>query len=190
MNKPVIYVAIHYRLSILGFARTPILKDQHSLNVGIRDQIAGFQWVQDNIAAFGGDPEKMLSAGCTFASVHLMAYGGEQGVPVNRVWAISGPPGTALNMSSEVTEKRTKAVAQSVGCKQEKEAEKQQCLREIPMEELLDKIMEYSVGNHSLTGLFTFIPSVDDDIFSDRPSELYKAGRFVKNEVKPLLRLL
>jgi carboxylesterase type B len=187
INQPIIYVAIHYRLTIFGFARTPLLKDQLSLNVGIRDQRAGFQWVKDNIEAFGGDPERItvfgLSAGGTFASLHLMAYGGEQGVPFNRVWAMSGPPGTALNMSSEITEMHTIAVANNVGCEQKDEADVLQCLRKVPVDTLLDAAMKYSVANHPPAGLFTFIPSIDGDMFPHRPSELYKAGRFVKGEL-------
>jgi carboxylesterase type B len=188
LDNPVIFVAINYRLTVFGFARMSILKDQQSLNLGIRDQRTGFQWVKDNIEAFGGDPDRVtvfgLSAGGTFASLHMVAYGGEQGVPFNQVWAMSGPPGTALNMSSEVTEVHTTAVAQSVGCKQEEEEGVLQCLREVPMQELLDAAMGYSVANHPPAGLFTFIPSVDHDMFPDRPSTLYKAGRFAKGEPK------
>lgn len=48
------------------------------------------------------------------------------------------------------------------------------------MEKLLDVAIEYSVNNHPPMGLFTFIPSVDGDILPDRPSVLYKSGRFNK----------
>jgi carboxylesterase type B len=83
IGKPIIFVAINYRLTAFGFARLPILEEQKSLNVGLRDQRMGMQWVKNNIEVFGGDPDKItvfgLSAGGTFASLHLMAYGGEQG---------------------------------------------------------------------------------------------------------------
>jgi carboxylesterase type B len=183
-KTPIIYVALNYRLTIFGFARTPLLKDEKSLNVGIRDQRAGFQWIKDNIADFGGDRERMtvfgLSAGGTFASMHLMAFGGEQGVPFTQVWSTSGPPGTALNMTSTATEDHTKTVALKVGCDQSQDIEMLSCMRDIPMETLLGAAMEHSVENFPPAGLFTFIPSVDDDMFPDRPSALYKTGRFVK----------
>jgi carboxylesterase type B len=184
LDMPVIYVALNYRLTIFGFARTPLLKDQQSLNVGVRDQRVAMQWVKDNIAHFGGDPDRItvygLSAGGTFASLHLVSYGGETGVPFNRVWSMSGPLGTPLNMSSSVTEMHTSAVARDVGCNQDGDAEVLACLRDVPMEELLDAAMEYSVANQPPAGLFTFIPSVDGDMFPERQSVLYKAGRFVK----------
>ncbi|KAK7756217.1 hypothetical protein SLS62_001810 [Diatrype stigma] len=185
LGKPIIHVVINYRVTIFGFARLPILKDQKSLNAGMRDQRAGFQWVKDNIAAFGGDPDRItsfgLSSGGTFSMVHLMTYGGEQGVPFTQAWAMSGPPGTALNMSSDATEIHTRAVAEKLECGQEKSDEDiLECLRAIPMDKLTQTAMEYSVSNHPPAGLFTFIPSVDGDFLPDRQSALYKAGKFVK----------
>jgi carboxylesterase type B len=92
---------------------------------------------------------------------------------------MSGPPGTALNMSSDATTQHTLAVAENVGCSQS--GEKQlDCLRAIPMEKLLDAAITYSVANHPPAGLFTFIPSVDGDFFPDRQSVLYRSGRLVK----------
>lgn len=184
IGKPVIYVAINYRLTIFGFARLPLLKARKSLNVGIRDQRLAFQWVKDNIEKFGGDPDKItvygLSAGGTFTSLHLVAYGGKRSLPFSQAWVMSGPPGTALNMSSDATTTHTLAVAERLKCDSKDEAALLQCLRNTPMNTLLTIAMEYSVSNHPPAGLFTFIPSVDGDMFPDRPSVLYREGNFVK----------
>jgi hypothetical protein len=56
IKSPVIYVALHYRLTTFGFAWTPLLKNEMSLNVSVRDQRLGFLWIKDNFADFGGDP--------------------------------------------------------------------------------------------------------------------------------------
>ncbi|KAL2272312.1 hypothetical protein FJTKL_06957 [Diaporthe vaccinii] len=189
LDKPIIHVAVNYRLTIFGFARLPTLQDQKSLNVGMRDQRAGFQWVKDNIAAFGGDPERItsfgLSSGGTFTSLHLMTFAGEQGVPFTQAWSMSGPPGTALNMTSDATEIHTRAVAEAAGCSVEQDQgsdeEILQCLRGVPMDKLLEVAVEYSQQNHPPLGLFTFIPSVDSDFLPERQSTLYKAGKFVKD---------
>jgi carboxylesterase type B len=189
LGKPVIYVALNYRLGIFGFARLPILKKQKSLNVGLRDQRAGFQWVKDHITAFGGDPERItafgLSAGGTFVSLHLMTYGGQKGVPFTQAWAMSGPPGTALNMTTDATEIHTVSVATNLGCPTNKQEDEDilDCLREKPMDVLTDAAVEYSAANHPPIGTFTFIPSVDEDIVPDRQSILYKAGKFVKGKL-------
>ncbi len=50
----VVVVAIAYRLSTLGFL--PFEDGVHNGNYYISDQIAGLQWIQENIRYFGGDP--------------------------------------------------------------------------------------------------------------------------------------
>lgn len=184
LGKPVVYVALNYRLTIFGFARLPVLRDRRSLNVGMRDQRAGFQWVEEHIGAFGGDPDRItafgLSAGGTFISLHTLAYGGERGVPFDQVWSMSGPPGTALNVTSDVTERHTLAVAEELGCGADDDTAVLKCLRAVPMQKLTEAAMDYSRANHPPAGLFTFIPSIDDDFIPDRHSVLYKSGQFVK----------
>ena len=65
--KGVILVSINYRLGPLGYFSHPALsaesKQNSSGNYGILDQIAALQWVQKNIAAFGGDPNRVTIFG-------------------------------------------------------------------------------------------------------------------------------
>ncbi len=55
----VVTVVINYRLAAEGFLYT----GDGIANVGILDQIAALSWVRDNIAAFGGDPDRVTVAG-------------------------------------------------------------------------------------------------------------------------------
>ncbi|KAL6076543.1 Carboxylic ester hydrolase [Balamuthia mandrillaris] len=77
----VIVVTINYRLGPFGFLALPELKaenpDQPTGFYGMLDQRAALQWVQSNIAAFGGDPSQVTvfgeSAGGASAAYHLVA---------------------------------------------------------------------------------------------------------------------
>src|ERR1700741_2727839 len=72
-KKGVIVVTIAYRLGPLGFLALPELTREslhHSPgNYGLMDQIAALEWVQRNIAAFGGDPKFVTIAGQSAASL-------------------------------------------------------------------------------------------------------------------------
>ena len=77
-TRGVIVVTINYRVGLLGFLAHPELSREsghHSSgNYGVLDQIAALAWIKRNIAAFGGDPERVTiwgqSAGST--SVNLL----------------------------------------------------------------------------------------------------------------------
>ncbi|WP_067714063.1 carboxylesterase/lipase family protein [Nocardia yamanashiensis] len=55
----VVLVSINYRLGISGFAAVP----GAPLNRGMHDQLCALRWVQENIAAFGGDPGRVTVFG-------------------------------------------------------------------------------------------------------------------------------
>ena len=65
--KGLIVVSVGYRLGAFGFLGHPWLtaeSDHHvSGNYGLLDIIAGLQWVQRNISAFGGDPRRVTIFG-------------------------------------------------------------------------------------------------------------------------------
>ncbi|HEX2935949.1 MAG TPA: carboxylesterase family protein [Bacteroidales bacterium] len=66
-KKGVVLVSIAYRVGQLGFLAHPELSAENpnkvSGNYGLLDMIAGLQWVKKNIAAFGGDPNKVTIFG-------------------------------------------------------------------------------------------------------------------------------
>ncbi|MFZ0808194.1 MAG: carboxylesterase family protein [Candidatus Sulfotelmatobacter sp.] len=74
-KKGVIVVTIAYRLGSLGFLALPELTREsmhHSSgNYGLMDQIAALEWVQRNIAAFGGDPKCVTIAGQSAGSLSV-----------------------------------------------------------------------------------------------------------------------
>ena len=64
-QKGVIAVTLNYRLGLFGYACLPELAAEagHAGNYGLYDQLCAVQWVHDNIAAFGGDPDNITVMG-------------------------------------------------------------------------------------------------------------------------------
>ncbi|MBV8852742.1 MAG: carboxylesterase family protein [Sinobacteraceae bacterium] len=71
----VVVVAPNYRVGIFGFLAHPALSAESphkaSGNYGLLDQIAALQWVKDNIAGFGGDPERVTVFGESAGAVSI-----------------------------------------------------------------------------------------------------------------------
>src|ERR1700733_10613736 len=70
-------VSVNYRTNIFGFFVHPELTREsphHAAgNYGLLDQVAALQWVQSNIAAFGGDPKRVTVAGESAGSISVSA---------------------------------------------------------------------------------------------------------------------
>jgi para-nitrobenzyl esterase len=66
-KKGLVVVTLNYRVGVLGFLAYPELSRESdhraSGNYGLLDQIAALEWVHDNIARFGGDPNRVTIAG-------------------------------------------------------------------------------------------------------------------------------
>ncbi len=83
--KGVVLVTFNYRLGSLGFLAHPALSEESphgaSGNYALADSIAVLQWVQDNIEAFGGDPDRVTIFG---ESAGAAMIGGLAGSPPAR----------------------------------------------------------------------------------------------------------
>ncbi|TFK46105.1 alpha/beta-hydrolase [Heliocybe sulcata] len=74
-EQPVIFVSFNYRLNTFGFLASQYVAPE-DLNAGLLDQRAALVFIQQNIAAFGGDPNKVTiwgqSAGAGGVATHLL----------------------------------------------------------------------------------------------------------------------
>ncbi|RKH06431.1 carboxylesterase family protein [Corallococcus sp. CA053C] len=72
-REDLVVVSFNYRLGLLGFLALPqlIAPDGGTGNWGLRDQIAALDWVRRNIAAFGGDPQRVMIAGESAGAVSV-----------------------------------------------------------------------------------------------------------------------
>ena len=76
-RRGIVAITVNYRLGVFGFLAHPELtkeSEHHSSgNYGLMDQHAALEWVQQNIAAFGGDPGKVTIAGESAGSIAVSA---------------------------------------------------------------------------------------------------------------------
>jgi len=94
-EQNMVVVGLNYRLGALGFMNGPGVTS----NLGLRDLLAGLAWVRDEIAAFGGDPNRVVvfgeSAGAG-AIAHLLASPAAEGL-IHGAFLASGAPSSTLD---------------------------------------------------------------------------------------------
>ena len=121
-NEGVIVVSVNYRLGVFGFAAGDALKARDPSgstgNYGIQDQREALRWVARNIAAFGGDADKVTifgqSSGAGSIAVHLVA---EASWPLFKGAVMqSGSFPSWIALSWEATVHNMELVAASTGC--------------------------------------------------------------------------
>ena len=91
----VVYVSINFRLGALGYLDLRSLSDDCVANPAVMDQLLALQWVQENISAFGGDPDCVTAMGESAggaAVLTLMASPAANGL-FHRAIAQSSPVG-------------------------------------------------------------------------------------------------
>jgi cholinesterase len=81
IQKPIIAVSINYRVGGWGFLASKEVSATGVSNIGLYDQRLALKWIQENIHAFGGDPEKVTisgeSAGGFSVGYHLTGFDGD-----------------------------------------------------------------------------------------------------------------
>ncbi|OOF94026.1 hypothetical protein ASPCADRAFT_209264 [Aspergillus carbonarius ITEM 5010] len=183
---PVIYVAMNYRVGIFGFASSPALNASDALNAGLLDQRLALWWIQDHIAAFGGDPDRVTlfgeSDGATGVGLQLTAYGGQvDTVPFQRAILESGGASADTGTAWDAAGQHTAVLIDRVNCTAPTSQAELECLRRLPMRTLLHTAYAYEVTLNPMGGMDVFIPVAPSTFIPDRPTNLLKAGRFARD---------
>jgi carboxylesterase type B len=171
MGKPIIAVAMNYRLNMYGFLQTPQVLAEGSSNAGLLDQRMALRWVQENIGAFGGDSGRVTvwgeSAGAQSIAYQLFSYNGrDDGLYRAAILESGGPTGAQVQNLAYYTSP-VENLTRTVGCWNA--TDQLACLRELSQEELF-AAQPSQVWN----------PLIDGDFLTAYPSQLTPTGRFVK----------
>ncbi|XP_017759226.1 PREDICTED: neuroligin-4, X-linked-like [Eufriesea mexicana] len=137
----VIVITLNYRLGILGFLRTRPYPDRtpgSGGNLALKDIAMGLRWIRENIAAFGGDPTNITlighDTGAALVNLLLLApYG--KGL-FHRVVLSSGSALSPWASVHDPNDLRLK-VAEQIGCSTENDEDIADCLRGVPLRELM-----------------------------------------------------
>lgn len=176
-GKPFIAVTLNYRLSAWGFISSSQVSGSGNTNLGLRDQRLALQWVQENIGAFGGDPEKVTiwgeSAGAMSVGYHLTAYNGRDDKLFRAGIMQSGGSITASAGNYTTFQSKYNTLASKVGCSDV--VGSLQCLREVPFE-TLNAVLNGTEGNSD----YNFSPVVDGDFIQNWGSIQLNKHAFVK----------
>lgn len=170
-GKGIVALTVNYRLGAFGFMAHPELTresaHQASGNYGLLDQAAALRWVKENIAAFGGDPNRITIAGESAGSISVSA---QMASPLSRelIAGAIGESGAQINPTFAPVpltrgEQNGLKFAQDLGAKSIAE------LRTLSSQEILDAAAKHGVWSFG---------SVVDGYFLPKPAvDIYAAGQ-------------
>lgn len=193
-KQDIILITINYRLGRLGFFAHPALSKEHPEepkgNHGYMDQIAALKWVQENVAAFGGDPDNVTIFGFSAGgvSVHsLMTIPAAKGLFQKAISQSGGGRDGVLTgrpISAENADPFYKISAETIGMNfarkhgiEGTDADALAKLRALSVEEIVDGGQETDGegGPRTYSG-----PIFDGKLVVETAESAYKAGRQAK----------
>ncbi|CAE6452900.1 unnamed protein product [Rhizoctonia solani] len=149
-NHDVVSVAINYRVTIFGNPNSPYLASKGgSVNVGLLDQRFAIEWLQKNVAAFGGDPKRMIAFGQSAGSISVgylpFAYPKDPIITgIGELSASTLIPNPTVIMP-EISQGNFTDLASAVGCAPGNTNDKQifECMQKVPWQALTDYILAH-----------------------------------------------
>jgi para-nitrobenzyl esterase len=169
-----IVVTVNYRLGTLGYMAAPALTAtdprRTSGNYGFLDQQFALRWVQQNIAAFGGDRGRVSVFGDSaggFSVCALLTAPTAAGL-FQRAISESGPCSFPLPTRAASEASGTKFI-EAVGCNGGTDADTVECLRQLDVQAVLESQTPASQLLSNPTALTQFFPNVDGAVIPQQP---------------------
>ncbi|MGH8446032.1 MAG: carboxylesterase/lipase family protein [Solimonas sp.] len=170
-RRGVVVVTLNYRLGYLGYFAHPALAAEGKAgNFGLLDQIAALRWVQDNIAAFGGDPQRVTVFGESAGGADILyLLTSEAGYGLFQQAIVESGGGWGKPLPREKMQKKVVAALETIGVAQDANAA---ALRALPAE----KLITAQAGDRNLG----FGPFIDGDSVFEAPARVIAEGRQMK----------
>ncbi|OBA78317.1 carboxylesterase [Mycobacterium sp. 1164966.3] len=173
-----VYVSVNYRLGALGCLDLSSLSTPKIIfdsNLYLRDLVLALQWVRDNIAGFGGDPDNVTifgeSAGACITAT-LLAVPAAKGLFAR---AISESPASGLVRSKEVAAEFANRFAELLGARREDAADALMRASAAHLVEAQHRLIDQ--GMQKRLGAFPIGPVYGDDMLPMDPVEAMRSGR-------------
>ncbi|KAJ5602261.1 hypothetical protein N7510_011795, partial [Penicillium lagena] len=195
MGEPVLFVAFNYRLNAFGFLHGKELQEEGSTNLGLRDQRKAIEWVAENIAAFGGDPDRVTlwgqSAGAISVFNQLLINKGNniyKGKPLfHGAIMNSGSIFRAAPSNSTKAQRVFDTLIKAAGCGHNGCASSHtynpmECLRKISHNELVSAMNSLPDFMSNRSNDLAYLPRPDptNDFFSVSPEVAVALGQFAR----------
>ncbi|KAH6986492.1 Alpha/Beta hydrolase protein [Ilyonectria sp. MPI-CAGE-AT-0026] len=169
MGQPVIGVSFNYRLGIWGFLQSFGILKEGSSNAGLLDQRLALRWIQENIDAFGGDPDQVViwgeSAGAQSIAYQMFSYDGrEDNLYRGAIMESGGVTGAQIHDLSYYNV-AFENLTRTVGCWTA--SDQVACLRGVDQASLF-------AAHQSLT----WNPMIDGEFLTGYPSQLIREGKY------------
>ena len=185
-GKPFILVSINYRIGGFGFLGGKEVLADGAANLGLLDQRMALEWVADNIAAFGGDPDAVTiwgeSAGAMSVFDQLALYDGDntyKGRPLFRGAIMnSGSTTPTEPVDGAKAQEIFDAVAEAANCSSVPSSEKLECLRQLDFETYANATTNVPsfMGYNALS--LSYVPRPDGRVLTASPDILAKTGKY------------
>jgi para-nitrobenzyl esterase len=165
-KKGIVYVGISYRVNVLGFLVLPELTKESGRNAsgnwGMLDQVQALQWVQRNIAAFGGDPSNVTLIGESAGSesIHLLQA---STLAKGLFQKASGWSGAITPPGNQMVQTLREAEAAGLKFQEALKVNNLAELRAVPWDKVIAAIGDLRVRRPVLDGFF--LPALPVDIF-------------------------
>lgn len=169
-----IVVSFNHRGDIFGYPNAAGLPSKEQ-NLGLLDQRLALEWVRENIAAFGGDPERVGAFGQSSggSAIGYYSYAFKDDPIVNSVIMHSGNEFVDILTRDPVHANFT-FVASNVGCGGLDPSEELSCMREVDAFAIRDLIKSYT--DSGATPILTFSPVIDGNTVFENYVGLAQAG--------------